>query len=363
HAESDQLLDTADRRPAEAAQIIQQLSKLGNTPFRLRNCDLSGVGRNLFIPMGLLNRLRRDALRQLVSSPPAPPDLPRPASYSPQEKKLIVLLRNPDELAKIAPQKDLLLCMELPPAQIAEQFSLFENRPHLIPWFPAILIGHHFDAACTLLDRCRFSLIITENSGIAEAARQRNIPWIAASTLNTSNSYTLQALSDEGACGAFPAEELSPGQQQSLLPPPSMELYLPLWTPILLMRSRHCLVRNCTECAKSVMDATCLPTCRKQASITDDQGNRLQVVKEPGFYTALYAHRPRLNLSALTAPGAAGIFCDLRRDDQGFRPEMSLSNTIALLRRALQGKCSPAEVEAIFPPSQQTTAGFSPVSP
>jgi hypothetical protein len=60
-----------------------------------------------------------------------------------------------------------------------------------------------------------------------------------------------------------------------------MELWGMLLGPRLLMRSRHCLVRNCSDCGKEFMDARCLPDCDRHAALRDAQQYTLLVVKKP----------------------------------------------------------------------------------
>jgi putative protease len=62
---SDELLTRADRRSVTAEYLLQQLGRLGNTAYRLEVLRVEIAG-NPFIPNSLLNRLRQEAVQQLI---------------------------------------------------------------------------------------------------------------------------------------------------------------------------------------------------------------------------------------------------------------------------------------------------------
>ena len=59
------LLEKALTTPTTISNIITQLSKLGNTPFKVHNIDIDMPG-NVFIPLKDLNELRRDLVGKLI---------------------------------------------------------------------------------------------------------------------------------------------------------------------------------------------------------------------------------------------------------------------------------------------------------
>ncbi len=63
---SDLPLAAAQTRALDAAQLREQLGRLGETPFALAELDISGLGSGLFLPVSELNRLRQRAVDELV---------------------------------------------------------------------------------------------------------------------------------------------------------------------------------------------------------------------------------------------------------------------------------------------------------
>lgn len=62
HYNSDTIPDMAQNKPITKEKVIEQLSKTGDTPFKIENLDLI-LDENLFLPISTLNDLRRNALK------------------------------------------------------------------------------------------------------------------------------------------------------------------------------------------------------------------------------------------------------------------------------------------------------------
>lgn len=58
------VVEKAEQNPLSPERLEKQISKLGNTPFMANSCQVS-VDDNVFIPMGVINQLRRDAVSLL----------------------------------------------------------------------------------------------------------------------------------------------------------------------------------------------------------------------------------------------------------------------------------------------------------
>jgi putative protease len=57
----------AERRALAYASLREQLDRLGETPFTLGTLDVGGLGPGLFLPVSEINRLRTDAVAELLS--------------------------------------------------------------------------------------------------------------------------------------------------------------------------------------------------------------------------------------------------------------------------------------------------------
>ena len=59
-------LAPADRQPLDETKLREQLGRLGETPFVLTQLDAAGLARGLFLPVSELNRLRTEAVDELL---------------------------------------------------------------------------------------------------------------------------------------------------------------------------------------------------------------------------------------------------------------------------------------------------------
>lgn len=146
--------------------------------------------------------------------------------------------------------------------------ALFEQNPHLIPWFPAILIGENYQAAVEFIERVKPQQLVTNNNGIAYVAYQHEIDWIAGSYLNITNSFSLQCIADEfKAKGAFISNEINRKQINPMVCPENFELYYSIYHPLMMLMSRQCLFHQTVGCKEKRFDNKCLRKCDKSASI------------------------------------------------------------------------------------------------
>ena len=106
--------------------------------------------------------------------------------------------------------------------------------------------------------------MVANNTGIALAARQRNIHWIAGPFLNLTNSYSMHCLQEDLCCqGGFVSNELNKYQINSIKQPQGFQLYFSIFHPILMMQSRQCFLPQVVECEKEIVDTACLAKCTR----------------------------------------------------------------------------------------------------
>ncbi|MDA3809541.1 MAG: U32 family peptidase [Spirochaetaceae bacterium] len=329
-------LEKASTSPTSAKKVEEQLAKLGNTPFKLKSCDLFGLSENLFIPVKLINELRRQTIAKLNPKLEIPHLKP---SVLPQRKRIAVVVANKTHLKQIPGGNSIVTLFQLPadPEVLDEIIPLFDEYPDLIPWFPSILIGPQFDAACNFLKHSGIKQIVTDNSGIAQLAKENNINWIAGPLLNGTNGYALKLFQKSGAMGAFTSTELSSLQYQNITIPEGIELWSPLSAPTFLMKSRHCLIRNCIDCGKSVMDEHCLPTCSRSATIIDSQQHSLLIVKNRGDFNCMYNNSLRLFSDRINDSRIGTYLLDFRVPHKSLLPECSIEKFISLAQNAVEG--------------------------
>lgn len=356
-AVSTTALEAASGHPFSPKVVRKQLSRLGNTPFYLAECDTDGLEEGLFIPVSLLNELRREVVEGLIpnlsgtselSRPATSPGLPRIIPASPPETQRIavaVSLRSMDILGQIPRERGIIPLFEMPadPQVLAEAAEQIAREDGIIPWFPSILIGEQFDGACDVLLRSRAPFVVSDNMGIAFIAEQHRIPWVAGPMLNGSNGYALEFFHSHGAVGSFCSPELDLLRMQNLTIPRGIELWIPLAAPVFLMKSRHCLVRNCSPlengsrgCGKEVMDRNCLPHCSRSAVISDSQGNSFLVVKNRGDYNSMYLDTPTFQPELLQEPRIGTVLLDFRAPHPGLLPQQPLGKLMEDTIRSLR---------------------------
>lgn len=97
------IVTSSTNRPVEKEDIIKQLSKLGNTPFKLDNINIE-MDSNIFIPLSSLNNLRRILTEDLINKRCYVPKkkINRLESTTiinrTNKKKISVLVRNEEQL-------------------------------------------------------------------------------------------------------------------------------------------------------------------------------------------------------------------------------------------------------------------------
>jgi putative protease len=188
------------------------------------------------------------------------------------------------------------------------------------------------------LEKIQAAVVVTNNTGVAFAAFERGIRWIAGPHLNVVNSYSLKCLKKEFGCsGAFVSNELSRTQIGAIKCPADFKMFYSIFHPPLLMTSRQCLFLSVTGCAKNVMDQNCLTTCAKVASITNKRGQTLIIEKSPGNIHRVYNDTHFLNVDIVTdMPGRFdGFLIDLRNIPTHTRLSIEHPALIALFEQSL----------------------------
>ncbi|WP_318435721.1 peptidase U32 family protein [Photobacterium leiognathi] len=185
--------------------------------------------------------------------------------------------------------------------ELEKTIALFEENPHLIPWFPAILIGENYQAAVAFIERVKPTRLVTNNNGIAYVAYQQGIDWIAGPYLNLTNSFSLQCIADEfNAKGAFVSNEINRKQINPLVCPENFELHYSIYHPLMMLMSRQCLFHQTVGCKKKRFDNKCLRKCDKSASILSLKDASFVLDKQRGAHNALYSQQNYMNLQAVT---------------------------------------------------------------
>ncbi|WP_305815599.1 peptidase U32 family protein [Photobacterium leiognathi] len=239
----------------------------------------------------------------------APIDTPKPRNSANHRKptgirpELAILISEPSDVT-LNQANDAVIYYAIAEGlsmELEKTIALFEENLHLIPWFPAILIGENYQAAVAFIERVKPTRLVTNNNGIAYVAYQQGIDWIAGPYLNLTNSFSLQCIADEfNAKGAFVSNEINRKQINPLVCPENFELHYSIYHPLMMLMSRQCLFHQTVGCKKKRFDNKCLRKCDKSASVLSLKDASFVLDKQRGAHNALYSQQNYMNLQAVT---------------------------------------------------------------
>ncbi|WP_434137924.1 peptidase U32 family protein [Photobacterium leiognathi] len=288
---------------------FQSLANEGE--YQITEFNTSDLAEGTSIPFAELAQLK-DQIGYVLNGEVAivaPIDTPKPRNSANHRKptgiksELAILISEPSDVA-LNQDNDAVLYYAIAEGlsmELEKTVALFEENPHLIPWFPAILIGENYQAAVEFIERVKPTRLVTNNNGIAYVAYQQGIDWIAGPYLNLTNSFSLQCIADEfNAKGAFVSNEINRKQINPLVCPENFELHYSIYHPLMMLMSRQCLFHQTVGCKKKRFDNKCLRKCDKSASILSLKDASFVLDKQRGAHNALYSQQNYMNLQAVT---------------------------------------------------------------
>lgn len=304
--QSSALLCHNDKNSIDQVAIEKRFKSFNNDAYDLITLDTEAIARNLSIPFKSLTALKNDVARLLNNDKPLLPEvtLPKLAHHHKPNKinKLSLLICDQSDV-RLSEVTDADIYFKLPDAYkrgCTKYVAFFEQNPHLIPWFPSVLIGKDYDVAVNILEQVRPKLIVTNNTGIANRAYELGIEWIAGPFLNTTNSYALLAMQESFNCrGAFISNEINRQQMQTIARPNNFKMFYSIYHPILLMTSRQCFFQQSVGCEKPRIDNGCMLSCDKSTSITNLKGVSFAIDKQKAGYPSIYNKDQFLNTEVI----------------------------------------------------------------
>lgn len=301
--------------------LRKRFKALNDTEYYIDKVDLTDFNKELLIPFKELALLRNKIFSVLNDAKEFSAHIDAPILDGPTDKHI-----DADLSVLISSEEDLHLCDESNANiyfQIPNHFGnklsyfidLFKNNEKLIPWFPAVLIGENYTAAVELLVQVKPERIVTNNTGIAYAAYEQGIPWIAGPYMNLVNSFSLLCLKDNFNCdGAFISNEINQAQIKKITKPDNFKLIYSISHPIVLMTTIACMFHQVSGCKKNIVDDKCIQRCKNSASITNLKDVSYFIDKEKGGYHTVYNETNFLNTDIISdIPDVfSSFFIDLR---------------------------------------------------
>lgn len=301
--------------------FLTRFKAVNDTEYFIDGVDLENLQGGLFIPFKELTSIKNRILFILRGSKETVTPIDVPTLKKQSDENITTSLS-----LLISSDKDLHLCdassadiyFQIPNSlknRSSEFVELFSNNRRLIPWFPSVMIGDNYSAAVELLKRVRPERIVTNNTGVAYAAYQQGISWIAGPYMNLVNSYSLLCLKENFNCyGAFVSNEISRNQIKRIVRPDNFKLFYSIYHPIVLMTSRVCLHHQVSGCKKNIVDDTCIQKCTKSSSITNLKDVSFFIDKQRGGYHKVYNESNFLNTEIVSdiRDRFSSLFIDLR---------------------------------------------------
>jgi len=332
--------------------IMKRLKVLDDTEYHIKDLDFRNLQEGLYLPFRELSSLKNRILFQLNGSREYVTPIKNP--FLNKTKNNIV---EPSFSVLISSKKDLDICDKIS-AEIyfqlpdgfnnakPEMIDLFKERTELIPWFPSILIDEDYCAAVEFIKQIQPPRIVTNNTGIAYEAGEKEISWIAGPYMNITNSYSLLCLKEMPGCtGAFISNELNQQQIKAIRKPEGLDLFFSIYHPIVLMTSRQCLSHQVDGCKKSIIDEKCISDCERNSSIRNMSGEDFIIDKSPGNYHSVYSSKNYLNTRVISdfPDMFSGYFIDLRDIQTNTRISVDKTRMVDLFGGLINGNPDSAE--------------------
>ncbi|MGR5147318.1 U32 family peptidase [Photobacterium alginatilyticum] len=343
---SESNLIHSDKYTIENDGLEKWLNSLNNAEYYIDSLAIENNETGLFVPFKELTAIKEQIFFNLNGDKAriAPIDAPK-------VKKLPKLQDKPSLSVLISSKQDIDLCAsttadiyyQLPDSlhhELPRLVDLFTENEQLIPWFPSILIGENYTAAVEFLEQVQPKLVVTNNTGIAYAAYEKGIDWIAGPYLNITNSFSLLCMKEEFNCvGSFVSNEINKKQIKPIARPDSFKLFYSIYHPILLMTSRQCLFHQTVGCKKKAFDAKCLRKCKKSASIINLKEASFVLDKQKGDHNSLYSEHNFLNteIPSDLEGTFSSFFIDLRDIKTQTNVEEDKASLIQMFQNLIEG--------------------------
>ncbi|VAW94406.1 Related to collagenase [hydrothermal vent metagenome] len=338
----------------DAELFLKKFKPLKNSEYLIENLNLDKLGANLSIPFKELITLRNDVLFNLNSGQHYIDNVDFKNTIDITVKKLDQESVDSNLSLLISSKKDISLCsdsqlniaevyFQIPNhlnSKLKDYIKLFKNNSKLTPWFPAVLIGQHYLAAVEFLKQVKPNKIVTNNTGIAFAAFNQGISWVAGPYMNLVNSYSLLCLKEQFNCsGAFISNELSQKQIRKINKPSDFTLTYSISHPIVLMTTIACMFHQVSGCKKNIVDDKCIQRCKKSDSITNLKNITYFIDKDKNGYHTVYNEANFLNTDIISDISGMfdNYFIDLRDIETNTKVALGKSRIIQLFKQHING--------------------------
>ncbi len=324
----------AIRHPLDEAVATSQLGRLGETPYELGGVTLD-FSESVIVPLGVLNRLRRElveelsqqdratttgrridkqALCRLRSTTFSTPAVETAAAIS---SKLNVLVRTWEQLEAVLAWK--------PPATLAGPPLVYCDFEDVRRYHDAVLAAHaagrkigvstlriakpHEEGLLRSIDRCGADAILIRSLGAVHYLRglASGRPLVGDFSLNVTNELTADLIVQWGLARITPSYDLSWEQFQAFarrMPGPLLEAVVHQHLPMFHME--HCVFAATLSSGKDWRDCG-RPCDRHKVELRDRAGANFPLAADTGCRNTVYNALPQSAMEYLPRMQSLGL--------------------------------------------------------
>lgn len=292
-------VEESHNRPTDRNRIIQQISKLGNSPFQMTQVDAK-VDSNIFVPVSVINQLRRDGVEQLIGNLLAVkkegiyPYATQGEKKSLQEKRLTVLITNMNQWERVIHHHINRLYVEwevwssLDFNTLASMIMTTKDKNiEVYMVLPHIQKSKEYNKL-NALDQLEFDGYLIRTLGQynwckRDSKKDRALDY----TLNTYNNNALSHWLNSGANSVTVSVELNQREVGGFKENNRLEYYAYGYLPVMI--TEQCVIKDCHSCGQQ-----CNIEGQRQLYYLKDRKNNLFPVKSlcPMCYTKIYNISP-----------------------------------------------------------------------
>ena len=339
----------AEQRGLTREQLVEQLGRLGGSPYVLGELEFSMEG-SPFAPVSILNRLRREAVQALTELQAQPHAIevrrassfgeeqpPRPSAAAAIAPQLHLLVRTPEQLEAAISARPASITLDYldlyglrPSVERVEEAGIAARvaSPRVLKPAEERIVHFLLKLGCPILVR---------SAGLLDSLRQADHPELFGDfSLNAANAVTARLLLDLGLARLTPTHDLNAAQIVGLagaISPLALEPVAYHHLPV--FHTEHCVFCRFLSTGTSYKD--CGHPCEThRVALRDERGNPHPVMADVGCRNTVFGAEAQEASAHLRAWLEAGLR-HFRLEFVHESPEQVLRVTRAF-REALAGK-------------------------